>query len=137
MKNKFVLAAMTLSAAAWLVTPASAASFSFSSGNPDGRLGALSRPESAGEVETETPIVFILANSTVIKSATISGLLTSGATPADIGNVEVELTTCSTRTRSIPLREMFHREPTRLRMRKSPRPRATEVQERLVLTQAL
>ena len=91
MKNKFVLAAMTLSAAAWLVTPASAASFSFSSGNPDGRLGALSRPESAGEVETETADDFILANTTVIKSATISGLLTSGATPADIGNVEVEL----------------------------------------------
>ena len=91
MKNKFVLAAMTLSAAAWLVTPAAAASFSFSSGNPDGRLGALSRPESAGEVETETADDFILANTTVIKSATISGLLTSGATPADIGNVEVEL----------------------------------------------
>ena len=91
MKNKFVLAAMTLSAAAWLATPASAASFSFSSGNPDERLGALSRPESAGEVETETADDFILANATVIKGATISGLLTSGATPADIGNVEVEV----------------------------------------------
>ena len=91
MKNKFVLAAMTLSAAAWVATPASAASFSFSAGNPDGRLGALSRPESAGEVETETADDFILSDTTVIKSATISGLLTSGATPADIGNVEVEV----------------------------------------------
>ena len=91
MKNKFVLAAMTLSAAAWLATSASAASFSFSAGNPDGRLGALSRPESAGEVETETADDFILSDTTVIKSATISGLLTSGATPADIGNVEVEV----------------------------------------------
>jgi hypothetical protein len=90
-KNKFVLAAMTLSAAAWLATPAFAASFSFSAGNPDGRLGALSRPESAGEVETETADDFILNDTTVIKSATISGLLTSGATPADIGNVEVEV----------------------------------------------
>lgn len=89
--KKFGLAAMTLTAAAWLATPALAASFSFSSGNPDGRLGALSRPESAGEVETETADDFILANTTVIKSATISGLLTSGATPADIGKVEVEL----------------------------------------------
>jgi hypothetical protein len=89
-KNKFVLAAMTLSAAAWLVTPASAASFSFSTGNPDGLLGALSQPESAG-VETETADDFILGNTTVIKGATISGLLTSGATPADIGNVEVEV----------------------------------------------
>ena len=91
MKNNFVLAAMTLSAAAWVATPASAASFSFSAGNPDGRLGALSRPESAGEVETETADDFILNDTTVIKSATISGLLTSGATPADIGNVEVEV----------------------------------------------
>ena len=89
--KKFVLAAMTLSGAAWLATPASAASFSFSAGNPDGRLGALSRPESAGEVETETADDFILSDTTVIKSATISGLLTSGATPADIGNVEVEV----------------------------------------------
>jgi hypothetical protein len=89
--NKFVLAAMTIGAAAWLVTPASAASFSFSAGNPDGRLGALSRPESASEVETETADDFILSDTTVIKSATISGLLTSGATPADIGNVEVEV----------------------------------------------
>lgn len=91
MKNKFVLAAMTLSTAAWLATPAFAASFSFSAGNPDARLGALSRPESAGEVETETADDFILSDTTVIKSATISGLLTSGATPADIGNVEVEV----------------------------------------------
>jgi hypothetical protein len=90
-KNKFVLAAMTLSAAAWLATPAVAASFSFNAGNPDGLLGALSQPESAGEVETETADDFVLAHTTVIKSATISGLLTSGATPADIGNVEVEV----------------------------------------------
>jgi hypothetical protein len=89
--KKFVLAAMTFSAAAWLATPASAASFSFSAGNPDGRLGALSRPPSAGEVETETADDFILTDTTVIKGATISGVLTSGATPADIDNVEVEV----------------------------------------------
>jgi hypothetical protein len=89
--KNFGLIAMTLSAAAWLATPASAASFSFSAGNPDGRLGALSRPENAGEVETETADDFILSDTTVIKSATISGLLTSGATPADIGNVEAEV----------------------------------------------
>jgi hypothetical protein len=89
--KKFVLAAMTIGAGAWLATPAFAASFTFSAGNPDGRLGALSRPESAGEVETETADDFILNDTTVIKGATISGLLTSGATPADIGNVEVEV----------------------------------------------
>jgi hypothetical protein len=89
--KKFVLAAMTFTAAAWLATPAFAASFSFSTGNPDGRLGALSRPQSAGELETETADDFILTGTTVIRGATISGLLTSGATLADIGNVEVEV----------------------------------------------
>jgi hypothetical protein len=89
--KKFVLAAMTCSAAAWLATTASAASFSFSTGNADGRLGALSQPASASELETETADDFILNQTTVIKGATISGLLTLGATPANIGNVEVEV----------------------------------------------
>ena len=89
--KKFVLAAMSCGAVAWLATPASAASFSFSTGNPDGRLGALSQPAYAGELETETADDFILSRTTVIKGATISGVLTAGATPADIDNVEVEV----------------------------------------------
>ena len=89
--KKFVLAAMTYGAAVWLSTPASAASFLFSTGNPDGRLGALSQPASNGELETETADDFILNQTTVIEGATISGMLTAGATPADINNVEVEV----------------------------------------------
>src|SRR5713101_6725376 len=89
--RKFALAAVTFSTAVWLATSAYAAAFSFSTGNPDGRLGALSRPPSAGELETVTADDFILTDTTVITGATISGLLTSGATPADIGNVEVEV----------------------------------------------
>lgn len=89
--RKFALVPFTFSAALWLATPASATSVFFSTGNPDGRLGALSRPPSPGELETETADDFILNDTTVITGATISGLLTSGATPADIGNVEVEV----------------------------------------------
>jgi hypothetical protein len=89
--KKFALAAVTFSTVVWLTMSACAAGFSFSTGNPDGRLGALSRPPSAGELETETADDFILNDTTVITGATISGLLTSGATPADLGNVEVEL----------------------------------------------
>ncbi len=89
--RKFALAAVTFSTAVWLATPACAAPFFFSTGNPDGRLGALSRPPSVGELETETADDFILTDTTVIRGATISGLLTSGAAPSDIGNVEVEL----------------------------------------------
>ena len=53
--RKFALAAVTFSTVVWLTTSACAAGFSFSTGNPDGRLGTLSRHPSAGELETETP----------------------------------------------------------------------------------
>lgn len=89
--KKFGLATMTLIAAVWFATPAFAASFSFSTGDPDARLGALSRPQSAGGVETETADDFVLTHTTVIRGATITGLLTSGATPADIANLEIEV----------------------------------------------
>ena len=71
-----------------LSAPAWADPFFFTSGNPDGRLGALSRSESPGKIETERADDFILKETTVIKGATITGLLTA---PSAITNVEVEL----------------------------------------------
>jgi hypothetical protein len=80
--------------AAWLTTPAWAAVFSFSTGNPDGKLGALSQqasPENS-QIETETADDFILSDATVINSATITGLMIPlGTSPASITNIEVEL----------------------------------------------
>jgi len=84
-----LLSAM-ITASLGLATSASAASFFFTSGNPDGRLGALARGESTGKIETETADDFILAEPTVISGATITGLITA-ADVADIANVEVEL----------------------------------------------
>lgn len=60
-------------------------------GNPDGKLGALSRPPSANKVETETADDFFLNQTTVVTGATITGLLTNGATLANLMNVEVEI----------------------------------------------
>ena len=79
--------------AAWLATPAWAASFFFSTGNPDGKLGALSEQASSenGQIETETADDFILSAATVINGATITGLIPSGAPLTSITNVEVEL----------------------------------------------
>ncbi len=79
--------------AAWLATPAWAASFFFSTGNPDGQLGALSEQASSenGQIETETADDFILSAATVINDATITGLIPSGAPLTSITNVEVEL----------------------------------------------
>ena len=75
-------------AAGVLATPAWAETFFFTSGTPDGRLGALSRSESPGKLETETADDFILTETTVINGATITGLI--NAPLANIGNVEVE-----------------------------------------------
>jgi len=73
------------------VAPVSATSFFFTTGNPDGRLASLSQPATALKLETETADDFILAETTSIKGATITGLLTGGATLSSIGNVEIEI----------------------------------------------
>src|SRR5436305_6342819 len=78
-----VTAGMALSASA------SADPFFFTTGNPDGSLGALARSVSPGKVETETADDFFLADTTVIKAATITGLI--NALVSNITNVEVEL----------------------------------------------
>jgi hypothetical protein len=85
------LVAATMIAAVWFATPAAATLFVFSTNDPDGLLGALSRRPSPGKIETETADDFILTQATFISGATIVGLIPSGASLADITNVEVEL----------------------------------------------
>jgi len=75
----------------WLATPAKADPFFFSTGNPDGLIATLSRTASPGKLETETADDFLTTAPTVINSATFTGLLVGGATPANINNVEIEL----------------------------------------------
>jgi hypothetical protein len=70
---------------------ATAQTFSFNSGNPDGKLGALSRRASPGKVETETADDFVLQQTTVINQATITGLIPEGTPLANIKEVEIEL----------------------------------------------
>ncbi len=72
-----------------LATPALAGPFSFTTGNADGRLGALSQSESSGKFATETADDFFLTETTVISGATITGLMT--APSANISNVEIEM----------------------------------------------
>ena len=74
-----------------LVAPAAAAPFFFSTGNPDGLIATLSRTASTGKLETETADDFVTTATTVITSATFTGLLVGGATPADVSDVEIEL----------------------------------------------
>src|SRR5579864_5432182 len=74
-----------------LMNPAAAATFTFSTGNPDGQIATLSRTASPGKIETETADDFVTTTSVSISSATFTGLLVGGATSANINDVEIEL----------------------------------------------
>ena len=76
---------LALAAFALCSTPVWADPFAFSTGNVDGKLASTSRPSNSGE--TETADDFVLTNTTRITSASFTGLLTGGATPADISQV--------------------------------------------------
>jgi hypothetical protein len=77
---------------ACLAVPVWAGPFFFSTGSPDpiNALGALSRTK-AGGVETETADDFVMQETTVIKSATITGLIPVGTPLENIKDVEVEI----------------------------------------------
>ena len=81
---------LSLSALLFLPPRASADSFFFSTGSPDGLIGTLSRPASNGQVETETADDFVLNQCVLINQATFTGLLPMGASLASITDVEVE-----------------------------------------------
>jgi hypothetical protein len=71
--------------------PAAATPFFFSTGDPDGKMATASRPASTGKFEIESADDFVLTQPTSITNATFTGLLTGGATVADIGQVVVEI----------------------------------------------
>ncbi len=92
MRMKLHLWVLLAGVAILVATPAAADLFFFSTGDPDGLLGTLSRPPSPGTLETETADDFILTQPTTITQATITGLLPAGSLPASsISNVEVEV----------------------------------------------
>ena len=80
-----------LALTALCVGTAAADPFFFSTGDPDGKIATASRPSTAGKFEIETGDDFVLSTQTALHSATFVGLLTGGATPADIGEVRVEV----------------------------------------------
>src|ERR1041385_6160702 len=74
-----------------VVSQASADSFSFSTGDPDGKIATLSRPSSPGKIQTETADDFDVTQNVVITQATFIGLLPVGAPLGNVGNVEIEI----------------------------------------------
>ena len=63
----------------------------FSTGNVTNLIATAARPGIGGKFEIESADDFVLTSSTSVTSATFTGLLTGGATTANIGNVVVEI----------------------------------------------
>jgi hypothetical protein len=74
-----------------LASQAAAGTFSFSTGEPDGKVASLSRPSSPGKIQTETADDFVVTQPIVISQATFTGLLPLGAALTSIGGVEIEI----------------------------------------------
>src|SRR5437867_5756522 len=91
--NRYLMisAIAIVSLAIFSATPAAADTFFFSTGNPDGLIGTLSRPASPGQIETETADDFVLTHTTTITQATFTGLLPLGAPLSNVQNVAIEL----------------------------------------------
>jgi hypothetical protein len=76
---------------ALLAAPSSAGSFFFSTGDPDGKMATASRPSSAGKIEIESADDFVLTSPTKLTSATLTGLLPTGAPLSDVVDVRIEI----------------------------------------------
>jgi PEP-CTERM motif len=83
--------AVAFSMASLSAMPAAADTFSFSTGAVTNSIATATRPESNGKFEIESADDFALSSSTAITKATFTGLLTGGATTANIGQVVVEI----------------------------------------------
>ncbi len=88
---------------------ASAGTFFFSTGAPDGRIASASYPEGSGKTEHESADDFFLTGHTVLQAASFTGVLFQGG-PGEIREVGVELyhlfpqDSNATRTPQVPTR---------------------------------
>jgi len=89
--NNVKVIGLALALTVTLAAPLRANTFFFETGSPNGQLGALSQRPSAGRVETETADDFFLQDTTVIRRATIVGLIPTGSPLESIKDVEVEV----------------------------------------------
>ena len=82
--------------AARLGTSARCGDLFISTGDPGGLMAMATRPSGNGKIEIESADDFILTQRSAITNVTFTGLLTGGATAADIkpgrrGNLEPSL----------------------------------------------
>lgn len=91
MKTKTCLALVYAVPLMLATTSVTAIPFYFTTGDPDGKMGTASRPASSVQFGIESADDFALSQQTSVTSATFTGLLTGGATAANIGSVGVEI----------------------------------------------
>jgi len=94
-KSVALALASSLGALLLLTSPAAAQSFTFSTGNPDGKMATASRPGpgpgSGANQETESADDFVLTSPTALTSATFTGLVPSGVSLSSVTQVRVEI----------------------------------------------
>ena len=88
--QRHIAVALLLMAVALLPNQARASVF-FTTGAPDGRLGAATQPAGNGHTENEAGDDFILANPSLITSGGLTGLLPLGTPLSSIQQVVVEI----------------------------------------------
>src|SRR5689334_9872947 len=71
--------------------PALADLFTFSTGNPDGRIGTASRPGGTGTLEIESADDFVTTGMTSITGGSFFGLLPSTETITSIDAITIEI----------------------------------------------
>ena len=109
MRKQLSLTLLTMAFASYFAVAAQAQHFSFTTGSPDAKLGALSRPAGSQGLETETADDFVLTQPTVVSGATVHGLITGGGA-SNVTRVEVEIyhifsvDSDANRTPSVPTR---------------------------------
>ena len=115
MNRRIVLALFAFCVTMTVLTPllrssaTTSTSFFFTTGDPDGRMGAACRPESRHKIEIEAADDFILTSHTIIDRATFTGLLFHGG-HGEIRDVVVEIyrvfpnDSDTTRTPNVPTR---------------------------------
>jgi hypothetical protein len=89
-RSVYKTTAGTLALLLW-IAQASAGSFTFSTGNPDGKIATLARPPGLNIIQTETADDLVVTQSVVISQATFTGLLPVGTPLSSVGNVEIEI----------------------------------------------
>jgi hypothetical protein len=86
MRSNVLISAICMGSLLAVAVPANASSFNFSTGDPDGKMATASRTGPGFEIESGDD--FALLAQTLIKNATFTGLVPTGA---NVSNVTVEI----------------------------------------------